>query len=253
MFALTASAQAGQTRPLPFGGELPSASSLQTIFRSQVLESFAANRGVFWEGDPANDIFEVVRGILRLYRILPDGRRAIVGFIFAGDVIGLSFRDKYLFTAEAVTELGVRRFPRKRFHALVDETPELRPQLLSKLRDEMCAAQDQMLLLLHRTAEERVANFLLSVARRTSSGAQQGTQVHLPMSRTDIADYLGLTIETVCRTITKLKSDRLISLMGPHRVVLEKPRALGELAGEDGAQGDYEEHRFASSRAVWPN
>ena len=237
----------------PLAGEPQPDHSLQVLFRSQARETFPPKRVVFWEGDPARDVFEVTRGVLRVFRILPDGRRAIVGFIFAGDVIGLSFRDRYLFTAEAVTEVGIRRMPRSRFQALVDDAPALRSEVLSKLRDEMCAAQDQMLLLLHRSAEERVASFLQSVALRVADGVGRGVRIDLAMSRTDIADYLGLTIETVCRAITKLKGNGVISLDGPHRITIEKPRALRELAGEIEATEDGEAPRIGPTRAVWPH
>ena len=129
----------------------------------------------------------------------------------------------------------------------------MRSQVLSKLRDEMCAAQDQMLLLLHRSAEERVASFLRAVAKRAADGVGRGARIDLAMSRTDIADYLGLTIETVCRAITKLRADGVISLDGPHRITIEKPRTLRALAGEIEATEEGEAPRAGSTRAAWPH
>jgi CRP/FNR family transcriptional regulator, anaerobic regulatory protein len=233
MYALnTAAGPAARLRPavVPI---MPQDTTLEGLFESQAAESFAAGTTVFWEGDPADDIFQLTQGILRLYRILPDGQRAIIGFIFAGEILGLSFKTNYLLTAEAITAVTVRRLSRTRFHTLVSESDALRPQLLARLCDEMCAVQDQVLVFLHRTADARVASFLLSVARKTTGGAAtKGTEVELAMSRTDIADYLGLTIETVCRSIGKLKSEGLIVLNGPHKIVLQKTRVLRELAGE---------------------
>jgi CRP-like cAMP-binding protein len=118
----------------------------------------------------------------------------IARFVHPGDVLGVSFQDRYLFTAEAVIQVKVRGFARGRFFALINESPALRPQLIAILCDEMSAAQDQLLLLGRKTAEERVISFLLWVRRK---GARS-EEIELPMSRQDIADYLGLTIEWTC-------------------------------------------------------
>jgi CRP/FNR family transcriptional regulator, anaerobic regulatory protein len=174
--------------------------TLKDLFKGQPTETLSPGAALFWEGDNAGQIFDMLEGVMRIYRIMPDGRRAIIGFVHPGDVLGVSFQDRYLFTAEAVTQVKVRRFARGRFFALINESPALRPQLIAILCDEMSAAQDQMLLLGRKTAEERVISFLLWVRRK---GARS-EEVELPMSRQDIADYLGLTIETVSRTMTSL-------------------------------------------------
>jgi CRP/FNR family transcriptional regulator len=233
MYALHATPQPLNARTPILAPELAPKLSLNALFEGRSIEIVQPKRTLFWEGDPASEVFEVRYGTLRLCHILPDGRRAVVGFIFEGDVIGLSFRDKYLFTAEAVTEVGLLRMPRSRLHAMADEMPELRSQVLSKLRDEMCAAQDQLLAVLHRSAEQRVATFLVSIAERTLGAIHKGAQIHLCMSRADIADYLGLTVETVCRVFTKLRTEGVISLTSPHCVVIEKLRTLHAVAGED--------------------
>ncbi len=206
-----------------------------------------AGEAIFWEGDEARQIFDVLEGVLRVCRILPDGRRAIVGFIYPGDVLGVSFQDRYLFTAEAVTEVKVRRFSRERFFSLVSESPVLRPQLFALLCDEMSAAQDQMLLLGRKSAEERVVSFLLAVHRRSAIDHS----IVLPMSRLDMADYLGLTIETVSRMMTSLCRRGLIRTVGRQGVGLRKLTALREIAGDvDNEAGS----RLAGlHRAVWPN
>ena len=148
--------------PQPMG----CAPKLQDLFKGLPTDVYSAGAAVFWEADKAGHIFNVLEGILRVYRILPDGRRAIMGFIYPGEMLGVSFRDRYLFTAEAVTDVRVRRFCRNRFFALVSESPELRPQLFSMLCDEMSAAQDQMVLLGRKSAEERVVSFLLAIHRK---------------------------------------------------------------------------------------
>src|SRR5271163_1230512 len=192
--------------------------TLKDLFKGQPTETLPPGAALFWEGDKAGQIFDVLEGVLRVYRIMSDGRRAIVGFIHPGDILGVSFQDRYLFTAEAVTEVKVRRFARGRFFAMINESPALRAQLFATLCDEMSAAQDQMLLLGCKTAEERVVSFLLAIHRKSVPG----DEIELPMSRQDMADYLGLTIETVSRMMTSLTRRGLIVAGGRHTVTLRK-------------------------------
>src|SRR5271155_492321 len=189
-----------QNDSVPNMQPVETAPTLRGLFKGQPTHAYSAGEAIFWEGDPAGQIFDVVEGVLRVCRVLADGRRAIVGFIYPGDVLGISVQSRYLFTAEAVTDVRVRRFSRGRFISLVNESPALRPQLLALLCDEMSAAQDQMLLLGRKSAEERVASFLLAIHRKSAAG----NDIALPMGRLDMADYLGLTIETVSRTMTNL-------------------------------------------------
>jgi CRP/FNR family transcriptional regulator len=204
---------------------------LSQIFVRQPIEKLQPGEAVFCEADPATDLVQVTEGCLRRYRILPDGRRAITGFAFPGDVLGLASMDQYSYTAEAVTPVKLRRVSRRRFHALVDDSAQLRPQLLLKLSQEMTAAQEQMILLGQKGAEERVASFLLTLARRRGDTVAP-VEIEIPMSRLDMADYLGFTIETVCRTITKLKDAGLISLKDRRTIRLCNVTALQQQAGE---------------------
>jgi CRP/FNR family transcriptional regulator len=220
---------------------------MKDLFKGQPTESFSAGEALFWEGDQAGQIFDVLEGVLRVYKILPDGRRAIMGFVYPGEVSGLSFQHRYLFTAEAVTAVKVRRISRSRFLALVSESPDLRPQLFAHFCDEMSAAQDQMLLLGHKSAEERIVSFLLAIHRRCG----EGEEVELLMSRLDMADYLGLTIETVSRMMTSLARRGLIQATGRHKIALRRLRALRDIAGRDEDEGDAQP--TSARRAVWPN
>jgi CRP/FNR family transcriptional regulator, anaerobic regulatory protein len=231
---------------VPLGSPTEQAPRLRDLFRSQPTETFGPGQALLWEGDEAVHIFDVLEGVLRVYRMMPDGRRAIVGFIHPGDVLGVSFQDRYLFTAEAVTQVKVRRFARGRFFAMINESPALRPQLFATLCDEMSAAQDQMLLLGRKTAEERVVSFLLAIHRKSATGAE----VELTMSRQDMADYLGLTIETVSRMMTSLTRRDLIAAVGRHTVTLRKLSTLRKIAGQD---EDETEPAVQLHRAVWPN
>jgi len=230
------------------GGSSEVAPALNDLFKGQLAESFAVGEALFWEGDQAGQIFDVVEGVLRVYKILPDGRRAVMGFIYPGDVLGVSVQDRYLFTAEAVTSVKVRRFSRGRFFSQVNESPALRPQLFALLCDEMSAAQDQIMLLGRKSAEERVVSFLLGIHRKC---AAPGNEIELAMTRLDMADYLGLTIETVSRMMTSLVRRGFIHSTGRHNVALRKLSALRQISGSDEDEADGQ--LLPARRAVWPN
>jgi CRP/FNR family transcriptional regulator, anaerobic regulatory protein len=189
----------------------------------------AAGRTLFEEGDPADDVFTITAGMIKLYKLMSDGRRQIVGFLVPGDFLGLAFGRTYVYTAEAVVATTTCRFSRQQFHALLDECPTLEKEILTRTATELAAAQEQMLLLGRKTARERVASFLLALARRRKIGPAQ--PFALLMSRADIADYLGLTVETVSRTLGLLGRNGMIELADAHTVVIRRQVALEQVAG----------------------
>lgn len=191
-----------------------------------------AGEVLFQEEDAPRYVFNVATGTLRISKLLSDGRRQITGFMFPGDFLGVASSRAYTCTAEAVTEAAVCRFNAKELEALCDARPELEHRLLGKARDELVAAQDHILLLGRKTPAERIATFLLMLSRRAETWGMPGDPVVLPMARSDIADYLGLTIETVSRTFTRLKSQGVIDLPKSSQVYLQKLAKLRELAGE---------------------
>jgi CRP/FNR family transcriptional regulator, anaerobic regulatory protein len=180
-------------------GTLADEPTLRALFRSQAVETFAPSRAIFWESDTAGHVFHVMEGCLRISRILQDGRRAILGFGYPGDLLGASFRNIYPFTVEAVTPIRLRRLPRRRFDEFVDGNRELRSLLLAEISSEMAAAQDHIIHLNRTGADERVATFLLDIARRTGADMVAPVEIDVPFGRLDIADYLGLTVETISR------------------------------------------------------
>jgi CRP/FNR family transcriptional regulator len=188
----------------------------------QILTETTAEAGhaVFYEGDEPEHVYNVTEGVVRVSKMLPDGRRQITGFLFPGDFLGLSHGDVYAYTAEAITPARLCRFKREKLLALFDELPHLEKRLLGMAADELAAAQDQILLLGRKTARERVVSFFLLLAKQARKRGELGNPIELPMSRADIADYLGLTIETVSRTITKLSKDGVIELPSSNKVVL---------------------------------
>lgn len=220
-----------QTRAAEMAPHASGTPGLSSLFDRQPVERFGPGAAVFWEGDQAKHIFEVVEGTLRALRILSDGRRVIIGFLRKGDLLGVSLRQRYLYTVEAITPAEVRRFARRRFESESARQPHLKAQLFSRLCDEMAAAQDQMMLLSRRSAEEKVAGFLLRMAR--DGLESRHLVVELRMTRLDMADYLGMTIETVSRTITKLAGSGIIKAVGRHSIAILKMNALIALAGID--------------------
>ncbi|WP_049973719.1 cyclic nucleotide-binding domain-containing protein [Azospirillum sp. B4] len=185
---------------------------------------------IFSEGDPATSVRIVTSGMVRILRMMPDGRRQIVGFLQPGDMLGLALTGSYLYSAEAVTPVTLRRLSRFQFDALLDRDPDLRRRLLAATATELQVAQDQMLLLGRKTATERLASFLLRQARRLTPEPEDHCRISLPMTRTDIADFLGLTMETVSRAFTKLKTSRHIRLLPDQMVELLDIAALTDLS-----------------------
>lgn len=193
------------------------------------VKNFAAKTMLFDQGALAGSVFNLTEGIVRLYKSLPDGRRQIVGFALPGDFLGLALMDRYGVAAEAVTPVRVCRFTRAAFLTYVNGKPHLLRRLHEFAGHELSLAQDQMLLLGRRNADEKVAAFLLNLQARYGRIGAKSVNVPLPMSRQDIADYLGLTIETVSRTLTKLAKEKTVVVV-PDGVRLLSTDRLDQLA-----------------------
>ncbi|OJX77469.1 cyclic nucleotide-binding domain-containing protein [Magnetospirillum sp. 64-120] len=189
-----------------------------------------ANFTVFREGDPADHVYSIATGAVKLYKLLSDGRRQIIGFLFSGEMFGLGLDTGYAYTAETVTQSQLCRFTHRKLDSLLGDIPKLERKMFSMTVKDLVAAQEQMLLLGRKTAREKVATFLLKLSSRAELQGLPASPVALPMSRADIADYLGLTIETVSRTFTQLKREGIIGLPASGHVVLTDAAALRELA-----------------------
>jgi CRP/FNR family transcriptional regulator len=203
-------------------------SELEELERISQVTVFAPKSMLFEQGALAGCVFNVTEGVVRLFKSLPDGRRQIMGFALPGDFLGLALMDRYGVTAEAVTQVRVCRFVRSSFLTYVDDKPHLLRRLHEFAGHELSLAQDQMLLLGRKTAEEKVAAFLINLQARYGRIGPISVTVPLPMSRQDIADYLGLTIETVSRTLTKLAREKII-LVVPDGVRLLSTERLDHL------------------------
>jgi CRP/FNR family transcriptional regulator len=218
---------AGLCRPLD-------AASLDDVLGEAEQLTLAARDILFDEGDRAGHIFTLVQGTAKLTRLLPDGREQVLGFRFAGDVLGYTGADRYPFAAQMLTPAQVCRLERKRLDTLLRRYPALERRLLDLCVQELAATQEQLVTVGRRTAEARVAAFLLSLAEAGKRRAQHEPVLDMPMTRGDIADFLGLTLETVSRTLTAFRRRGWIREPVHGRVEILKRQALTDLT--DGAQ-----------------
>ncbi|MBT3370139.1 MAG: helix-turn-helix domain-containing protein [Rhodospirillaceae bacterium] len=194
------------------------------------LCDLAPEESLFMEGDRAASFFTVLNGCLRLSKLLPDGRRQITGFVLPGEFIGLSPGTTHAYNAEALVEANLCRFALGDLERISDENPAMKGRLLDMTNANLARAQEHMLLLGRMTALEKIASFLCNLIERASAADLSHDPLILPMSRADIADYLGLTIETVSRTFTRLKTDKLISLPEHNQVEVNDMPELRRLA-----------------------
>lgn len=189
----------------------------------------ASRQALFRQDDHADAVYNVCEGMVRLSRLLPDGRRHVMGFAMVGDFLGLALTERYKVTAEALTPTILCRLDKRPFANLVEAKPHLLHRLHERVGYELNLAQDQMTLLSRRTAEEKVASFLLLLRDRYARIGQTSVTLPLPMGRQDIADHLGLTIETISRLLTRLDREKVL-LIVPGGVRLVDLGRLTELA-----------------------
>lgn len=204
------------------GEQLPSA-GVSEIPRRQTL---------FFEGDSADAIFEICTGTVELYKTFLSGRRGVLGFFRAGAIVGFAMDADYPYSAEAVTPCQVRRISRASLDRVLGRSPSFAKRLLEATCRELTVTQEKMFILSRKSPAGKVAWFLLQHKRPSASGATHMAVVEMPMSRADIADYLGMAPETLCRTLTKFKRDGLILADTPYRVRLRNIARLGTLAAE---------------------
>ncbi len=201
------------------------------------LRRVEAKGFVFAEGVPTTHLFRVETGAIALYRILADGRRQIVGFAYPGDLIGLGARGEHVMSAQATKPTRLRCLPIATLHRSAAQDPTLGFKLYEAVARELAATRDLMLTTGQRSATERVVSFLLAFSRRNARNGENRADFELPMTRADIGDFLGLTIETVSRTFTKLKTLGLIELPQSNRVKLLDIDELESLADGGDLQG----------------
>ena len=215
-------------RPLAICGEL-SPEEHQEFERLAQHVRYAPKEPLFSEDEVSDSVFSLIEGIARLYKLLPDGRRQIIGFALPGDFLGMAPTPRYSFSADAIGTVVTCRFFKGPFNRFIENKPHMLMRMNEFATRELGQAQDQMLLLGRRSAEEKVAAFLVSWRDRLARVEGVTKTVTLPMGRQDIADFLGLTIETVSRTFTKLEREKLIVIV-PDGVLVLDPKRFYALA-----------------------
>lgn len=187
-----------------------------------------ARTPLFEQGAPADHVYNVISGTVRLFKLLSDGRRQIVGFALPGDFLGLSLAETNAYGAEVIDDAELCQFDRAQISRFADENRELLHRLHEFISHELIIAQDQMVILGRLHAEERVAVFLINMHDRFMRIGRKSVTVPLPMLRADIADYLGLTVETVSRTISRMAREKILLVVpdGIRILNMERLRAL---------------------------
>lgn len=217
----------------------PAASNVRaSVARSGFEQSLAhgqlrrveAKEFLFTEGDSISHVYRIETGALALYRVLSDGRRQVMGFAYPGDIVGLGVDDAYTMNAQAVKPTRVRCLSAAALRQSAASDPALGMKLYEAMARELAATRDLMLTTGQRSAAERVAGFLIAFSRRNRRNGQDATNFDLPMTRTDIGDFLGLTIETVSRMFTRFRLMKLIELPHSNQVKLLDVDQLTELA-----------------------
>ena len=201
-------------------------------------KTYRAGETIFFENDDVDYLGNVLSGVVKLGKLLPDGRQQIVGLQFASDFLGRAFKGDANCHAEAATDVELCIFPRKPFETLLNDIHDLEDRLFANTLDELDAARDWLLLLGRQSAREKVAKFLMMIARRIPNigcGTEDDTDAirfDLPLSRADMADFLGLTIETVSRQITRLKTDGLIDVEQNRTITVPSVSRLEAASGQ---------------------
>jgi CRP/FNR family transcriptional regulator, anaerobic regulatory protein len=186
---------------------------------------FRPSETVFAQEELTTFFYNLLEGVMRLYKLLADGRRQIIGFALPGDFLGLAASSRHNFSADAIGAVELCQFSRSGFAKFSQNKPDLLRRINELAVKELGQAQNHIVLLGRRSAEEKVATFLVGWRSRMAELSGPSHTVPLPMSRQDIADYLGLTIETVSRTFTKFERDGVIQIVHGGIRILDPARA----------------------------
>jgi len=190
------------------------ARELWELERLAQSHAWVAKARLFAQDDAADFVYNITAGVVRLYILLSDGRRQVIGFALPGDFLGLALSDRYGFCADVVDSVTACRYSRRAFSEFVDDKPHLLRRMHEFSTHELSLAHEQMIILGRRNARERIASFLIGLRnRRARIGGRASAHIPIPMTRQDIADFLGLTIETVSRILSRLAREKHIVLV----------------------------------------
>jgi CRP/FNR family transcriptional regulator, anaerobic regulatory protein len=210
-----------------------SPSQLVSLNRQSTRKSVDAGSELIGESQETKTYANIISGVVKLTKMMSDGRQQIVGLQFAPDFLGRPFRIDSGISADAATDVNVCSFPKSVIERMIKESPELEHRLLEQTLKELDEARDWMLTLGRKTSSEKVASFLYLIATHVNPDAESDSvSFQLPLTRSDIADFLGLTIETVSRQLTKLRKDRVILIVNNRHVEVPDLDALAERASQ---------------------
>lgn len=188
-----------------------------------------SGRYLYFEGDEVEWLYQVTSGVVRLSRLLADGRRQVIAFGYPGDIIGFPSGGVHHTDCESLTDARLQPFRRAHLES-GEGDPKLHCALLQAALREISAMQDHFMMLGRKSATEKLASFLCVLEERVGEDLGMYREVTLPMSRSDIADFLGLTTETVSRTFTQLRKSKIIAIENNHTIIIQKPTALLSLS-----------------------
>ena len=214
---------------------------LQRLEDMKFYRSYAAGQTITWAGDRMDFLGSLVSGVATLTQTMEDGRTQMVGLLLPSDFVGRPGREAAAYHVTAATDLVMCCFRRKPFEEMMEATPHVAHRLLQMTLDELDSAREWMLVLGRKTAREKIASLLAIIARRDAvlhlRLAAGEMTFDLPLTREAMADYLGLTLETVSRQVSALRRDGVIALQGKRRVIVPDYRLLLEEAGDDSDGG----------------
>ena len=214
---------------------------LEQLEAIKYYRNYEAGQTIIWAGDKMDFVASVVHGVAALTQTMEDGRRQMVGLLLPSDFLGRPNRDRAAYDVTATTDLQLCCFRRLPFQQMLSSTPHVSQRLLEMTLDELDAAREWMLLLGRKTAREKIASFLSIIARRNAAQQTPGlggaVAFDLPLTREAMADYLGLTLETVSRQMSALKNDGIIKLDGKRHIIVPDFSALLDETGDDADGG----------------
>ena len=203
---------------------------LEIFSKVSFEKKFTDKENIFLQNDPSTHLYNITEGNVKIYQLLDDGRIQIIGFLYPGDFFGTYKNNKYNYSAEAIGNLRVCVFDQRILDKYMDQNPILAKELLNQTSYELTLAQDRMTVMGRLNAIEKIAIFLINISNQRKRIGWQSNPISLSMARQDIADYLGLTIETVSREISKLKTSNIIKIISSKQLFINDIEKLKQIS-----------------------
>ncbi len=203
---------------------------LEIFSKVSFEKKFTDKENIFLQNDPSTHLYNITEGNVKIYQLLDDGRIQIIGFLYPGDFFGTYKNNKYNYSAEAIGNLRVCVFDQRILDKYMDQNPILAKELLNQTSYELTLAQDRMTVMGRLNAIEKISIFFINISNQRKRIGWQSNPISLSMARQDIADYLGLTIETVSREISKLKTSNIIKIISSKQLFINDFEKLNQIS-----------------------